>query len=302
MLAHRSKETDLRKMKRLLISREMLIGYVVAAVLGCIALFFGVRWLELAMTFHPERLTMDQRVPPPAGATDVWFTTSDGTRLHGWYFQSNAAPDTATIIYFHGNGGNITNVGWVGEYFSKRGFNTLLFDYRGYGLSSGDVGHESGLYLDGEAAVDFVVQEKAVEPAKIVLYGQSLGTAVATEVATRRHIGALVLESGFSSASSVAAGALPWLPRVLHSLARNRFDSAEKLTRVRVPVLVSHGDPDPVIPLDEGRALFAAANQPKLLLILPGAGHNVFGSAGQSYLDQLTKFIRDALSAPTARP
>ena len=134
----------------------------------------------------------------------------------------------------------------------------------------------------------------------IVLYGQSLGTAVATDVATRRKVGALVLESGFSSASSVATGALPWLPRGLHSLAQNRFDSAEKLKRVSVPVLVSHGDPDPVIPLDEGRALFAAANQPKAFLILPGAGHNVFGSAGEAYLDQLTAFMRDALeNSPT---
>ena len=289
-------------MKRLLISREMLIGYAVAAVLGCVVVFFGVRWLEGAMTFHPDRLTMDQRVPPPPGSIDVWFTAADGTRLHGWYFSGNSAPDTATIIYFHGNGGNITNVGWIGEYFSKRGFNILLFDYRGYGFSGGDVGHESGLYLDGEAALDFVVKEKAVATAKVVLYGQSLGTAVATEVATRRQIGALVLESGFSSVSSVAAGALPWLPRALHSLARNRFDSAEKLKRVKVPVLVSHGDPDPVIPLDEGRKLFAAANEPKQILIFPGTGHNVFGSAGQVYLDQLTTFIREALlNSPTER-
>ena len=283
-------------MKRLLISREMLIGCVVAAVIGCVAFVYGLRWLELAMTFHPERLTMQQRVPPPAGATDVWFTAADGTRLHGWYFQSNATPDAATVIYFHGNGGNITNVGWIGEYFSKRGFNILLFDYRGYGLSSGNVGHESGLYLDGEAAVAFVVNEKDAAPEKIVLYGQSLGTAIATDVASRRKIGALVLESGFSSASSVAAGALPWLPRVMHSLARNRFDSAEKLKRVKVPVLISHGDPDPVIPLDEGRALYEAANEPKKLLIFAGAGHNVFGSAGTVYLDQLTVFMHVSLS------
>src|SRR5687768_17272490 len=114
-------------MKRLLMSREMLIGSAVATVVACVALFYGVRWLELAMTFHPDRLTMDERVPPPSGATDAWFTAADGTRLHGWYFQSNATPETATIIYFHGNGGNITNVGWVGEYLSKRGFNILVF-------------------------------------------------------------------------------------------------------------------------------------------------------------------------------
>ena len=243
------------------------------------------------MTFHPVQLTPDQRVAPPDGAEDVWFNAKDGTRLHGWYF-SGFVPNAPTIIYFHGNGGNITNIGWLGQALAQRGFSVLLFDYRGYGLSGGTAADETDLYLDGEAAFDFVVNEKRAE--RIVLYGQSLGTAIATETATRKRAGALILESGFSSASSLANTALPWLPRFLHSVGRNRFESAQKLKRISIPVLVSHGDPDPVIPLAEGRALFAAANEPKKLLIVPGGGHNVFGSAGPTYLDQVEEFIRRA--------
>ena len=245
------------------------------------------------MTFHPVQLTADRRVAPPDGAGDVWFTAADGTRLHGWYFGASD-PEAATIVYFHGNGGNISNVGWLGGSLARRGFGVLLFDYRGYGLSGGTAADEADLYLDGEAAVSFLTREKGVAQERIVLYGQSLGTAIATETATRQKAGALILESGFSSASSLAETALPWLPRFLHVMGRNRFESARKLRTIRIPVLVSHGDPDPVIPTEEGRALYAAANEPKKLLIVPGGGHNVFGSAGTTYLDQLEEFIRRA--------
>ena len=281
-------------MTRWTLSRELLIGIAVALVVAGVALVYGLRWVESAITFHPDAIGPERALPPPRGAEDVWFAAPDGTRLHGWYFRSET-PEVASIVYFHGNGGNITNVDWIGEAFAKRGFNVFLFDYRGYGRSAGSPGAESGLYLDGEAAVDFLINNKRTSPDRIVLYGQSLGTAIATEVATRRSVGALVLESGFSSASSVAASALPWLPSFLHFLARNRFESARKLARIKVPVLITHGDPDPVIPTDESRALFAAANEPKKLLIVPGGGHNVFGSMGQPYLDQVEQFIRDAL-------
>jgi pimeloyl-ACP methyl ester carboxylesterase len=267
------------------------VSLTVALLFGGVAFLYGLRWLESAMTFHPVRLKPDQRVPPPNGAEDVWFGAKDGARLHGWYFPGQGNLQTATIIYFHGNGGNITNVGWLGETLAEQGFSVLLFDYRGYGLSTGAAVNEADLYLDGEAAWDFVVNENKAAPEVVVLYGQSLGTAIATETATRRRAGALILESGFSSASSVAETALPWLPTWLHRLARNRFESAQKLRTVRVPVLITHGDPDPVIPTSEGHALFAAANEPKNLLIVPGAGHNVFGSAGTTYLDQIEKFI-----------
>lgn len=246
------------------------------------------------MTFHPVRLSADQRVEPPTGAENVWFTAADGTRLHGWYFRARQPAEKATILYFHGNGGNISNVGWLGKTLAQSGFGVLLFDYRGYGLSGGTALNERDLYLDGEAAFSFLVGERGIAPERIVLYGQSLGTAIATETAARRKPGALILESGFSSASSLAETAVPWLPRWLHVLGRNRFDSAEKLKSIRIPVLVSHGDPDPVIPTAEARLLFAAANEPKQFLIVAGSGHNVFGSAGKTYLDQIEEFVRQA--------
>jgi alpha-beta hydrolase superfamily lysophospholipase len=233
----------------------------------------------------------------PAGAETVWFNSADGTRLNGFFFESQSKPETATIIFFHGNGGNITNVTWLAQRFAKHGFNVLLFDYRGYGVSGGIASDEAELYNDGDAAVAFVVNEKKVRPEKIVLYGHSLGTAVVADVASRGHFGAVVLESGFSSASSLATSALPWLPRQLHFLGKNRFESARKLTKIKSPMLIVHGDPDRTIPTSESQVLFASANEPKRLLILPDAGHVPFGNAGEKYLTQVEQFIREALTA-----
>src|SRR5678816_1227041 len=189
-------------------SRERLIALTVAV--GCAAFVYGLRSLEAAMTFRPSRMEAAHEIP--SGAENVWFNSADGTRLNGWFFESQTKPATATIIFCHGNGGNISSVGWMGQRFAKHGFNVLLFDYRGYGASEGVVADESGLYADGDAAVAFVVNNKGVRPEQIILYGHSLGTTVVADVASRGNYGAVVLESGLSSASSVAATALPWLP------------------------------------------------------------------------------------------
>lgn len=276
---------------------ELLVGIAVAVVLGCAAFVYGLRTLESLMTFRPERLTAQDMKSTPAGAETVWFNSSDGTRLNGFFFKSQSKPEVATIIFFHGNGGNITSVSWLAQRFAKRGFNVLLFDYRGYGASDGVVGDEAGLYADGDAALAFLLNEKKVPSKQIVLYGHSLGTTVAADVASRGQFGAVVLESGFSSASSVATTALPWLPRALHFLGKNRFESARKLTKVKSPILIAHGDPDGTIPTSEAQILFASANEPRKLLIVPGAGHVPFGSGGEQYLNQVEQFMREALTA-----
>ena len=266
-----------------------------AIVVGCAAFVYGLRWLESLMTFRPERMSAQERESPAEGAESVWFNSADGTRLNGWCFDSQMRPAAGTIIFFHGNGGNISNVGWMGQRFAKHGFNVLLFDYRGYGASDGVAADEAELYADGDAAVAFVKNEKGIPQEQVILYGHSLGTTVVADVASRGNFGGVVIESGFSSASSIAASALPWLPRWLHFLGRNRFESARKLAAVRAPVLIAHGDPDRTIPTAEAHLLFASANEPKKILIVAGAGHVVFSAAGEEYLRQVEQFMRDAL-------
>ena len=282
--------------KHRVFTRERLIGAAVALILGCAAFVYGLRWLESLMTFRPDRMTAAQRESIPQGAQNVWFNSADGTRLNGWFFESQSEPEIATLIFFHGNGGNIRNVSWLAQRFAKQGFDVLLFDYRGYGASDGVASAESDLYADGDAAVAFVINQKNARPERIALYGHSLGTAVVADVASRGKFGAVVLESGFSSASSVANTALPWLPQFLHFLGKNRFESGRKLSGVTAPILIAHGDPDGTIPTTEAHLLFASANEPKELLIIPGAGHVVFGSGGEQYLSQVEQFIRDAMT------
>ncbi|MFN2596966.1 MAG: alpha/beta hydrolase [Pyrinomonadaceae bacterium] len=258
--------------------------------------FYGLRWFEYAVTFRPEPYSSNQPWETPAGGEDVWFVTRDNVRLHGWFVNSQTKPALATVIFFHGNGGNLGHVGWLGEALARRGFDVLLFDYRGYGRSGGEMRDENDLYADADAAYDFAVGARGAQPDRIVLYGQSLGTTAVADLASRRKCGALIVESGLSSASDMAATMLPWLPRPLRALGRNRFESARKLASVHSPVLIVHGDPDHTVPTDNARRLYAAANEPKRLMIVAGADHNVFGTGGDRYLDEVAAFIRAALS------
>jgi pimeloyl-ACP methyl ester carboxylesterase len=260
-------------------------------------LFIGIEWIEEALTFHPERWRPGEVWTLPQGGEDVWLTTADGVRLHGWFVSSYVEPSAATVIFFHGNGGNISYLGWLGEALATRGFDVLLFDYRGYGRSEGPLMGEQGIYSDADAACDYVLKERGVRPEKLVLYGQSLGTTAVVDVASRRQVGAIILESGLSSAADMAASMFPWVPRRLHSVGKNRFESARKLSGVHCPVLVAHGDPDPTIPTEQGRKLYLAANEPKKLIIIPGAGHGVASFGGDRYLDAVAEFIRGAVRA-----
>ncbi|MCA1621846.1 MAG: alpha/beta hydrolase [Acidobacteria bacterium] len=198
-------------------------------------------------------------------------------------------------MFFSDSYKNLSYCDWVGESLAGRGFDVLLFDYRGYGRSEGRSADERGLYADADAAYDFVTKGRGAQARRVVLYGQSLGTAAAADVAARRECGALVLESGFSSAADMAGEIVPWLPRFVRRLTKNKLDTAGKLARVGCPVFVAHGDRDDIIPAGQGRKLFEAAPEPKRLVIVEGAGHNDLSIVGgEKYIDTLAQFIRDS--------
>ncbi len=217
------------------------------------------------------------------GASDVWLRTADGVRLHGWWI----GPPGAMIVtlYLHGNAGNITHrAGHIRE-ITAAGSAILIIDYRGYGKSGGWP-HEAGLYADADAAYEHLLQT-GWKPGQIIAHGESLGTTVAVDLASRRRCGALVLEAPFTSARSVAARLLPLVGPVLVW----GFNSRDKISAVQAPVLIIHGDRDEVISLDFGRKLFEAAREPKTLWIVPGAGHNdIVDTAGPLYRQRLHDF------------
>lgn len=278
--------------RRLFIKR-VLLTLALILVVGLPVALYAVRRFELAATFHPVVFDGGPTWKLPHGGEDVWFQTAGGVRLHGWFVRSKAETPAATILYFHGNGGNLSHAGWLAEELAARGFDVLLFDYRGYGRSGGASTGERSLFEDADAAYDYLVNARGVPPESIVLYGQSLGTTAAADVASRKRCKALILESGLSSASDMAAVVFPGLPRFLSRLGRNRFESACKLERVSCPVLVAHGERDEVIPVGQGRALYEAAREPKKLILNPRAGHNdLVAAGGDEYLDALAEFVR----------
>lgn len=262
--------------------------------LPLIAVFvlWGVRKLEFLVTYHPRAYTPGPHWTCPTNGEDVWFKSASGQRVHGWYFPAERKPAVATVLYCHGNGGDLTDVKWIACELAGRAMNVLIFDYRGYGRSEGKLTNEYGLYADADAAYHYLTMERGVRTENLVIHGQSLGTTAAIDLASRRSCGALIVQSGLTSASDMGRVALPWLPRWLHFLSANRFESLRKIASTKCPVFVMHGDQDEVIPVEQGKKLYEAAPEPKRLLILEAGDHNLTHDVAR-YLDSVTQFVME---------
>lgn len=224
---------------------------------------------------------------------EVWFQAEDGAKLFGWYVENRATP--VVLLWCHGNAGNVIHrLDNLVELY-RLGFSVFLFDYRGYGRSQGRP-TEEGLYRDALAAYDYLAKDRHVAPERLVLFGRSLGGAVAGQVAAQRPAAGLILESAFPSIAAVARAHYFGLP--VDWLLGAEFNLAKELAGLSLPVLVIHGDRDDTIPIELGRQLFDAARPPKDFYPVPGADHNdLYAVGGRAYFQRLRQFAEQAVQA-----
>jgi fermentation-respiration switch protein FrsA (DUF1100 family) len=250
--------------------------------------------MEEKIIFQPDARI--QRTPRDVGLTfdDVYFSTEDGVSLNGWLVPRREA--TSTLLWFHGNAGNISHrVENLKLLHEKVNVNIFIFDYRGYGRSEGTVSEE-GTYRDGTAAIEFLRRRYGVEPNRLIIFGRSLGAAVAVEMAVRIQCLAVILETPFASVRLLARDTFPFLP--IGPLLKTRYDVSEKIGKIRSPLLVLHGDRDEIVPPSHGKRVFDAAPQPKAFYAIAGAGHNdTYRVGGDPYFAALRQHIERAEAA-----
>jgi fermentation-respiration switch protein FrsA (DUF1100 family) len=261
-----------------------LLGFAVAAYA---ALVGGLYLFQRQLLYLPDKTRPELFGLEKLGVREVMLTTEDGLSLLSWYLPGH--PGRPVIVYFHGNGGHI---GYRAERllrFAREDYGVLMLEYRGYGSNPGTPS-EAGFYADGRAALGFLDRE-GVAPNRLVLYGESLGSGVAVELAAHHEVAALILEAPPTSVVEVAQCHFPYVPAA--RLVTDRFDSLSRIGKVKAPILVLHGENDRVVPIRYGRTLFNAAPEPKEAWFSPEAGHEDLARFGA--LDVVIAFIERRL-------
>ena len=216
----------------------------------------------------------------------VCFETADGVKLSGWFVPAERS--RGVVLFCHGNAGNISHRLESVQVFHRLGLITFIFDYRGYGQSEGKP-TEQGTYLDAEAAWRYLVQKQQVDPTEIIIFGRSLGGAIAAWLARDHPPKALIIESTFTSVRDIGAELYPYLP--VRLLSRFDYNAMDYLRQVNCPVLIVHSRDDEMVSFSHGRRLFEAANEPKEFLEIAGTHNEGFMTSAKRYEDGLDSFI-----------
>lgn len=241
-----------------------------------IALYFVIVFLlflfQQKLIFYPGTMAQKFNLNLAPHQHEVFLETHDHETIHGIYCDGTGPK---VILYFHGNAGDLSGWKFVTEDFTALGYPILIIDYRGYGKSTGQISEE-GMYADGEAAYEYLTQELHIAPGNILIYGRSIGSGVAVEMATRHPVGGLVLESAYTSLGALANEKVPFFFPSLY--LRFRFNNLQKITTLACPVVLLHGTQDELIPPAHSQRLVDAVKSKKKLILIKGGGHNDLGS------------------------
>ena len=264
-----------------------MTSYLTSLLFGLLLMNGWMYFQQSNMIFYPMPVLDSTPAQWGLDYEDVALQAADGVRLHGWYVPVAGAEQV--LLFFHGNAGNISHRRASLEVFHRLGLNVLMIDYRGYGQSEGSPS-EAGVYLDAAAAWSYLVDDKGFDANQVVIFGRSLGGAVAVDLASNVSARGLILESTMSSSRDFAQLVLPVLSRLI--FMRFDFDSAAKLPSVKSPVLVLHSPDDEIMPFELGETVFEAANEPKAFVRMRGGHNDGFQLSQPEYEQSLASWLK----------
>ncbi len=272
----------------------MLKRFIIYSALITVLIMIIPKFIEKRLIFHPDK-SNDHTTPDAYGIQydDVTFRTEDGLNLNGWFVPGKKSvpdADLHTLLWFHGNSGNINRrLDNIKMLHDRVPVNVFIFDYRQYGRSEGKIS-EQGTYIDARDALAYLHSRNDINNEKIIFFGRSLGSAVAVELAVKEKCRALILETPFTSIKEMGKKLYPFLPFTF--FLRTKYDSLSRIGDIKVPTLIMHGDKDELVPIEQGKILYEKANEPKEFYTIPGAMHNdthIVG--GEEYFDVIKRFI-----------
>ncbi len=266
-----------------------MIRILLYPLLFCVGLIIYVRFMEKTTVFLPTKAVLTTPKNIGLDFEDLFFPSGHQQKLHGWFIPAaRPSPNTSTLIFMHGNAGNIGDRLEKIFMFHKIGVNVFIFDYRGYGNSEGQP-TEEGMYEDAQAAYDYVLNRRDIPSDKIIVYGASLGGAAAVDLATRRDVDALILDSTFTSAADMGKIMVPFVPSFLLKI---KLDSIHKIPSCTMPKLFIHSLEDETVPFRFGEKLYREAPAPKEFLKITGDHNSSHMVSERTYIGGIKAFLR----------
>jgi hypothetical protein len=266
---------------------KIMLRIVIYLIAGIVLLAIFVKYLERRNLFFPFKAI--EYTPKNAGLSyeDIYFVAQDNKKINGWFIPAKDAK--YTILFFHGNAGNISHRLDKIKIFHDLDLNVFIIDYRGYGKSEGTPA-EAGLYLDARAAYAYLIDKRKIKPSLTILYGESLGGAIALELATKVKASAVITEETFSSMRDIAKDIYPFLPSFFVSDA---FNSLSVIEKVSVPKLIIHSKDDEMISFKHAQRLYDKAKEPKVLAAINGNHNSAFLESEKEYISHIREFINE---------